>query len=301
MKTPVAFIIFNRPDTTKRVFDAIRQAKPPKLFVIADRPRADRSGEAEKCAAARAVIDCVDWDCEVLTNYSDVNLGCKIRVSSGLDWVFSEVEEAIILEDDCLPHPSFFPFCEEMLNYYRNDTRIMAVCGGNFQFGHNRNNYSYYFSRYVHVWGWATWRRAWQNYDVDMKLWTEVRDSDLLPKSLRSWNKTFQDTYNGLIDTWDNQLLFTFWSQNGLTILPNSNLVSNIGFREDATHTKGDSKLANIPTEAIGFPLKHPRYMMTNIQADEYTQKDQFDSTLLFTIKRRLISIIKLIMKRIYS
>ena len=298
MKTPVAFIIFNRPDTTKKVFEAIRQAKPPKLFVIADGPRSDRPNEAEKCATARAIIEGVDWECEVLINYSDVNLGCKLRVSSGLNWVFSEVEEAIILEDDCLPHPSFFPFCEDLLDYYRNDTRIMAICGGNFQFGRNCNNYSYYFSRYVHVWGWASWRRAWQNYDVDMKLWHEVRYSDLLPKSLKSWNKRFQDTYNGLIDTWDNQLFFTFWSQNGLTILPNSNLVSNIGFREDATHTKGDSKLANIPTEAIDFPLKHPRYMIPNIQADKYTQKDQFSSTLSVIIMRKLISVVKLILKK---
>jgi hypothetical protein len=301
MKTPVAFIIFNRPDTAKKVFEAIRQVKPPKLFVIADGPRANHTGDTEKCASARAIIDGVDWECEVLINYSDINLGCKIRVSSGLDWVFNIVEEAIILEDDCLPHPSFFPFCEDLLDYYRNDTRIMAVCGGNFQFGRNRNNYSYYFSRYVHVWGWASWRRAWQNYDVDIKLWKEVSDCDLLPsiledtKTLKYWNKTFQNTYDGLIDTWDHQLTFTFWSQNGLTILPNSNLVSNIGFREDATHTKGNSEVANIPTEAIDFPLKHPPFMMRNIQADKYTEKIQFSATLLNRVKRKLISIFKLI------
>ena len=298
MKTPVAFIIFNRPDTTKRVFDAIRQAKPPKLFVIADGPRADRSGEAEKCAAARSIIDGVDWECEVLTNYSDVNLGCKVRVSSGLDWVFSEVEESIILEDDCLPHSTFFPFCEELLDYYRNDQRIMVVSGCNFQFGSNHNDYSYYFSHYAHIWGWASWRRVWQNYDVDMKLWKEIRDCGLLKsvlketKLLKHWNKIFQDTYNGLVDTWDYQLAFTLWSQNGLTILSNSNLVSNIGFREDATHTtKENSNVANIPTEAVDFPLKHPSFMMSNIQADEYTEKLFFNSSLVNRIKLKITSI----------
>ena len=298
MKTPVAFIIFNRPDTTKRVFDAIRQAKPPKLFVIADGPRADRSGEAEKCAAARSIIDGVDWECEVLTNYSDVNLGCKVRVSSGLDWVFSEVEESIILEDDCLPHSTFFPFCEELLDYYRNDQRIMVVSGCNFQFGSNHNDYSYYFSHYAHIWGWASWRRVWQNYDVDMKLWKEIRDCGLLKsvlketKLLKHWNKIFQDTYNGLVDTWDYQLAFTLWSQNGLTILSNSNLVSNIGFREDATHTtKENSNVANIPTEAVDFPLKHPSFMMRNIQADEYTEKLFFNSSLVNRIKLKITSI----------
>ena len=179
MKTPVAFIIFNRPDTTKRVFEAIRQAKPPKLFVIADGSRSDRLGEAEKCAATRAIIDGVDWECEILTNYSDVNLGCKIRVSSGLDWVFSEVEEAIILEDDCLPHPSFFAFCEELLEKYRNDSRIMQICGSNVLKDQVNIDDSYYFSKYGPIWGWASWRRAWQEYDVDMKLWAEVKKRKL--------------------------------------------------------------------------------------------------------------------------
>ena len=146
MKTPVAFIIFNRPDTTKRVFEAIRHAKPPKLLVIADGPRADRPGEAEKCAAAREIIEGVDWECEVLTNYSDVNLGCGKRVSTGIDWVFDQVEEAIILEDDCLPNPSFFKFCELMLEQYRHDQRIMSISGTNYLETWKSSIQSYYFS-----------------------------------------------------------------------------------------------------------------------------------------------------------
>ncbi|MEW6491011.1 MAG: glycosyltransferase family 2 protein, partial [Cyanobacteriota bacterium] len=164
MKTPVVFIIFNRPDTTQKVFEAIRQAHPPLLFVIADGPRPNKPGEDQKCAATRAIIDQVDWDCEVLTNYSEINLGCERRVSSGLNWVFDTVEEAIILEDDCLPHPTFFSFCEELLDYYRNDQRVMVITGQNVQFGRKRTDYTYYFSRYNHCWGWASWRRAWRSY-----------------------------------------------------------------------------------------------------------------------------------------
>ena len=152
LTTPVVFIIFNRPDTTAKVFEAIRQAKPPKLLVIADGARIDKPGEAEKCAAARAIINQVDWQCEVLTNYSNVNLGCRKRVSSGLDWVFEQVEEAIVLEDDCLPHPSFFQYCQELLEKYRDDERIMMISGDNFQFGNETTEYSYYFSRYGHCW-----------------------------------------------------------------------------------------------------------------------------------------------------
>jgi hypothetical protein len=180
IKTPVAFLVFNCPDTTIRVFEEIRCARPPKLLVVADGPRADRPGEADKCQAVRAVIETVDWPCEVLKNYSDVNLGCKIRVSSGLDWVFEQVEEAIILEGDCLPHPTFFRFCEELLETYRDDERIGMISGDNFQFGRKRGDASYYFSRYNHIWGWASWRRAWQHYDRNMAIWPKFRDDHWL-------------------------------------------------------------------------------------------------------------------------
>ena len=144
LKTPVAFIIFNRPDTTERVFAEIVKAKPPKLLVVGDGPRANREGDAAKVAAARAITKRVDWPCEVLTNFSEVNLGCKVRVSSGLDWVFEQVPEAIILEDDCLPHQTFFRFCEELLERYRDDQRIGMISGDNFQFGHTINDDSYF-------------------------------------------------------------------------------------------------------------------------------------------------------------
>jgi hypothetical protein len=280
LKTPVAFLIFNRPETTARVFSEIARAKPPKLLVIADGPRDGREGEAEKCMAARAIIERVDWDCEVLTNYSDVNMGCKRRVSSGLSWVFEEVEEAIVLEDDCLPHPSFFPFCEELLERYRADERVMAISGDNFQFGLRRTPYSYYYTRYVHIWGWASWRRAWRHYDVSMKLWSELRATDWLAYIMGQedmaayWREIFELVYEGRIDTWDYQWVFACWAQNALTVSPEVNLISNIGFGDEATHTHAggsDNRMANLPTVQMDFPLQHPPYMMRHNDADRFT------------------------------
>ena len=179
LKTPVAFIIFKRPQETERVFAEIRKVKPQKLLVVADEPvQIDRG--RPRLRSARAIIDRVDWDCEVLKNYADVNLGCRLRVSSGINWVFDTVEEAIIMEDDCLPHPTFFRFAEELLDRYRDDRRMMSISGQNVQFGRKRTDYSYYFSRYTHCWSWASWRRAWQHYDLDMKLWPEIRDGNFL-------------------------------------------------------------------------------------------------------------------------
>lgn len=284
MKTPIAFLIFKRPDTTEKVFEVIRQAKPPKLFVIADGPRVDNPGEVEKCEATRAIIERVDWDCEVLKNYSDTNLGCAKRVSSGLDWVFNHVEEAIILEDDCVVHPTFFPFCEELLEQYKYDNRVMSISAQNVQLGNQRTQYSYYFSLYHHCWGWATWRRAWQNFDFDMKLWQEAKSINLLQDMLmdsqatKYWGDIFQKTYDRYLDSWACRWLFTCWLQSGLSIIPNVNLVSNIGFDADSTHTKSKgNKTVDMPTVAIKFPLQHPSFVIRNFQADNFTQRVAFE------------------------
>lgn len=300
LKTPVVLTIFNRLDNVKTVFAAIREAKPPKLLVIGDAPRANRPGEEEKCAAVRAFVEQqIDWDCEVLKNYSSVNLGPKKRISSGLDWVFDTVEDAIILEHDCLPDITFFRFCEELLNYYRDDKRVMSICGENLQFGQKRTEYSYYFSRYYHSWGWATWRRAWQYYDVEMKLWPQVRDSGLLKdileddRAVKYWEKHFQLTYEEEIDTWDYQWTFASWIQNGLTILPDRNLVSNIGFGPEALNTTEEkSPYANMLVEPMSFPLKHLPFIIRNVEADKFTQNTKFDPDIGVLIKRKLQKII---------
>lgn len=297
LKTPVAFIIFKRPEETERVFAEIRKVKPPKLLVVADGPRANKPGEDADCDRVRAIIERVDWDCEVLKNYADVNLGCRLRVSSGINWVFEMVEEAIIIEDDCLPDVTFFRFAEELLDRYRDDRRIMSISGQNVQFGRKRTDYSYYFSRYNHCWSWATWRRAWQHYDLDMKLWPEIRDGNFLadvlgdPQAVKVWTKTFELCYEKKIDTWDFQWAFASFIQNGMNILANVNLASNIGYGSGGTHT-GDvsSPYNNMAAESLTFPLKHPPFAIRDSQADNFTQNTlyDYDPPLLKKVQRKV-------------
>ena len=289
LTTPVALFVFNRPHLTEKVFCEIARARPPKLLVVADGPRVNFPNDAEKCASARAVTERVNWECEVYTNYSDLNLGAGRRVSSGLDWAFDIVDKAIILEDDCLPDPSFFPFCEELLDKYRDDQRIMAISGNNFQFGRKRTEYSYYFSRFAHCWGWASWRRAWKHYDFEMKLWPEIRNEkwlyDLLDdkRAVDYWSRLFERTYHGYIDAWDYQLVLSAWLQNCLFIMPNVNLVSNIGFGPEATNTKDpQEKDANVRTEPMIFPISHPPFMMRDSVADQLDQLNLFTVPPLF-------------------
>lgn len=300
LKTAVLFLIFNRPDTTKQVFDAIRKAKPPRLYVAADGLRAEKPGEVEKVEQVRRIATQLDWECEVKTLFRDKNLGCKIAVSSAIDWFFENEEEGIILEDDCLPSQSFFWFCEELLERYRDDERIMMISGDNFQFGKRRTHDSYYFSQYTHIWGWASWRRAWINYDVQIKLWPEIKGGRWLfdisgnKKSAQYWTHIFDNIYNGKIDTWDYQMNFTCWSQNMLVILPNINLISNIGFDGDATHTTNrDNTYSEMPVYNLLFPLKHPNWMIRDDKADNYTQKTIFNQPNIFhRVIRRLYRLV---------
>lgn len=280
MNTPVVLMIFNRAETTAHVLSEIARAKPPKLLVVADGPRPNRPEDIERCAAARAMIDRVDWDCEVLKNYAETNMGCGRRPATGITWAFEQVEEAIILEDDCLPDPSFFPFCEELLEKFRDEKRIMMISGNNFQSGHKRGPYSYYASIWNHTWGWASWQRAWRHYDMTMKLWPALRDGAWLMDLLKNVNaatfyrKVFDcavDNASGDIDYWDYQWSFACWVQMGLTIIPNNNLVSNVGFGEDATHTTGPADpMGNISRTPIKFPLNHPSELFRDELADRF-------------------------------
>ncbi len=263
--SPVAFLVFNRPAETESVFNAIRAARPPKLLVVADGPRINHPDDVLYCGEVRRIVEQVDWPCEVFSNYSSTNLGCKIRVSSGLDWVFSQVEEAIILEDDCLPDTSFFSYCQELLEIYRNDERVMMVCGTNLLGRWKDDRQSYHFANYDWVWGWATWRRAWQHYDVTMSHWRDpccrnrIQQVLLNKEFIGLREKDFQQAFNNKIDTWDYQWSFSRLLCGGLAIIPSVNLVSNIGYGRDATHTKVmDSELANIAKGRFELPLRHP-------------------------------------------
>ncbi|MEB3220000.1 MAG: glycosyltransferase family 2 protein [Nostocales cyanobacterium 94392] len=302
LETPITFIIFKRPHTTIKVFELIRQVKPKKLFVIADGPRNDREGEAEKCAATRAIIEKVDWDCEVIKNYSEVNLGCAKRVSSGLDWVFENVEETIILEDDCIPNITFFRFCEELLEKYRYDSRITSIAAQNAQLGRKRTDYSYYFSSYSHCWGWASWRRAWQHYDLHIKLWQEIKQSNVLDnilpnsKAVSYWQNIFDSIYeNPTGITWDYQWTFACWMQGGLNIIPNVNLISNVGVGEDSTNFNSSQEFSfiNLPTEEMKFPLNHPPYIVKNLQADKFIQDTVYHATRIDIFKQNLKKILR--------
>ena len=277
LDTPVALIVFNRPEMTERVFAEIARAQPRQLLVVADGPRPGRQGEAERCAATRSIVQRVDWKCDVSTNFSDVNLGCGRRVSSGISWVFEQVETAIILEDDCVPHPTFFRFCEEMLERYRDDERIMHVGANGFQLGQTRRPFSYFFSAHFPVWGWASWRRAWRHYDVTVPLWPKLRETawlgDILndEKLVEHWRRLFDLAHASIdnVNTWDFQWTFACWAQNGLSVLPHRTLVSNIGYGADATHTRTASDpLGNLSTAEMAFPLAHPPYMVRDSEAD---------------------------------
>lgn len=282
MDTAVVFLIFNRPDVTRRVFEMIRRARPKKLFVVADGPRADRPGEAEKCAATRAVVEKVDWPCQVERNYAESSMGCGRRVASGISWVFEQVEEAIILEDDCLPDPSFFGYCETLLEFYRHDSRVMHIGANNFQKGIKRGTYSYFFSKYCLIWGWATWRRAWKHFDHALASWPGLKESgDHLQlfdteEEFVFWTRIF-DRMAGPdpIDTWDYCWTYACLLQ-GLSVCPNVNLVSNIGFNSDATHTVSErSPFAAVPAVPIGN-IHHPPYVFRNYRADLLTFEQLF-------------------------
>jgi hypothetical protein len=274
LTTPVVFLVFNRPDLTERVFKRIAAAKPQTLLLVADGPR--NENDVDACAQVRKIVSRVDWECNVLKNFADTNLGCKHRVASGLDWVFSQVEEAIILEDDCLPSRSFFCFCQTLLERYRDDQRIFMISGNNFQFGIDRTKDSYYFSRYAEIWGWATWRRAWQYYDVTMQSWPAFKSAGCMswvfeyPEERAYWEPYFQGCYDGKIDTWDYIWFYTCLRQSGLTILPRVNLVSNLGFGPDATHTfDTQSRFANMPADELR-EIKHPEHLIRHVEADTH-------------------------------
>lgn len=275
MKTPVAIIIFNRPDCTQQVYQEIAKAKPEKLFVIADGPREFHPDDARKCEETRAIFKQIDWDCDVITNYSDVNLGCKMRPVTGINWVFEQCEEAIIFEDDCVPHQRFFPYCETLLEKYRYDQRVMMVGGANFLGDWKRGGQSYYYSLLGGTWGWASWRRAWKLNDPDISQWPLILKhriiEQLFPNSRHSafWIEVFQQLYNGtLTDIWDYQWLLSCWIHSGYRIFPEVNLISNIGFRDDATHTFGNHPLSNAALRELNLPLKYPSMMTRSVDAD---------------------------------
>ncbi|HEY2581217.1 MAG TPA: nucleotide-diphospho-sugar transferase [Mucilaginibacter sp.] len=282
-KSAVLFVIFNRPDTTQKVFEQIRIAKPRRLYIAADAPRANAPDDILLCEQAKAIVQKIDWKCKVKTLYKGKNAGCKEAVSSAITWFFNHEEEGIVLEDDCLPANSFFRFCDTLLEKYRDDTRIRHITGCNFQQGKKWGDGSYYFSNRTHVWGWASWRRVWVDYDVNLNRYKENEINEHLlniyndPLVAESWINVFNDLKAGKINSWAYQLDFSNFFNNGLAIIPNENLISNIGFDARATHTIDQNDIyANIPLAEID-EIIDPVFMLPEKQADLFVLNHDFN------------------------
>jgi len=277
MISPVLFLVFNRPETTRQVFSAIRASRPPKLYVAADGPRPTRAGERERCSEVRRIATSVDWPCEVKTWFRESNLGCKMGVSGGISWFFEQEPEGIILEDDVLPMPSFFDYCDDLLARYRHDERVMMISGCNLVADRFRVKESYFFARALNIWGWASWRRAWRYYDVRMSAWPAWRDGGGLKRLADGnplfefyWRHKLNSCYRGRENTWDYQWTFACWLAGGLSAVSAVNQVENLGFGDDATHTTTETPgyVTACPAQPLGLPLIHPHAVIRQPTAD---------------------------------
>jgi len=295
MDIPILFLTFNRLEETKRVFSSIRAQQPKKLYVVSDGARADRSGEDVLVEQVRDYIRReIDWECEVFYDFAVENMGCGKRVSSGISWFFDHEEMGVILEDDCLPDPSFFVFCAELLNRYKDDSQVGVISGNSYVPRSKCGEHSYYFSSLFNCWGWATWRRVWKNYDFNMTSWKNNRTAGWLKKNVGgSLGRrelvacNFDKVASGEIDTWDYQLSYALLDSQFLNVAPSVDLVENIGFNENATHTLGEQKAA-LTANRMEFPLRHPKQKEVLISADDHVYSElRGEMTLLGVLRYR--------------
>ncbi len=272
---PLLFLVFNRPAVTRQVFEVIRRLRPTRLFVAADGPRRDRPGEDSLVAETREIALTIDWPCECRTLLREDNLGCGRAVSGAISWFFAQVEEGIILEDDCVPHPDFFPYCKALLERYRNEPQVASIAGTHFLPDVLPHRQSHYISKYFQMWGWATWRRAWKWYDFELKSLSPTEWSQLLdvrhPVAMEAgyWREILHGIKAGDIDTWDFQFFFSCWREGANHVMPGRNLVSNVGYGPEATHTNFTSLMANLPVHPLTvtpepIPL-HPLPVVDNL------------------------------------
>ncbi len=289
---PILFIIFNRPHLVQEIFNVIKQQKPKYLYIASDGARPQKEGEVEKVRKSRDIINQIDWDCEVKTFFREENVGPGKGVSSAVVWFFEHVEQGIILEEDCLPHIDFFPYCEELLNKYMESNTVMLIGGNNFQQEIKYGESSYYFSAYPFIWGWAGWRRTLNGYDYNLDNISFPEFKKIIEKYFSSWTErqVWIDRYillkEHIVDTWDYQLIFNIWKNNGLAIVPKVNLVSNIGFSKDAVHCKDvNHKCANVKTSGI-MPLRHPDMVEQNLEADSSYYKYHFHKSTIRILYR---------------
>jgi hypothetical protein len=311
VKVPILFLIFNRPGPTKRVLDKIREVRPHQLFIAADGPRNGNEYESEQCSVVRKISTDIDWDCDVQTLFRENNLGCKYAVSSAINWFFSHVDRGIILEDDCLPENDFFIFCDNLLEKYDKVDQVMHISGTNLNWKNYTDKSSYYFSYHSPAWGWATWKRAWDKYDLHMsnfmnggnkilkKRFADIRERIYL-------HCLFRLCYKNQIDTWDYQWLYALSNNNGLAIIPKVNMVTNIGVGSEATHTTDISNSLDVTAGGkLDFPLIDPKTITRNINADKsyFHHIIQKQTSLLSLIVRNIIpfknQFIKMLLRKI--
>tara|TARA_Y100000589_G_scaffold71273_1_gene63707 strand:- start:8125 stop:9105 length:981 start_codon:yes stop_codon:yes gene_type:complete len=278
--TPILLIAWRRPKETNEVIKSLQKIKPKKLFIACDGAREGNIEELEKVKKTQEVIKKgINWNCDIKWKINVSNLGCKIGVSSAINWFFDNVSEGIILEDDIVTHPDFFIFCEYLLNKYRADKRVWCISGSNNQDDIQRGNGSYYFGKIPLIWGWATWKDRWIEYDINIKNWPTIRDKRILENIFKDeiervyWNKIFENFFNyNKPDTWDYPWVLTCIINNGLTVIPNNNLINNIGFNLDATHTKWEKKNTTI-MKGIEEEIIDPEFLVCDLEAEKY----QFD------------------------
>lgn len=286
MSIPILFIIFNRANTALRVLESIKLAKPKKLYIAQDGPRKIIAGEDLVCKNLRnKIIENINWDCEVITKINTTNMGMKKAVPHAISWLFENENEGIILEDDCLPNQSFFTFCEEVLEKHKDNEEIMHISGNFFQ-NQPIGDGDYYFSKIPHIWGWATWRRAWEKYDISMNGYQEFIKTKKIKQYFKkdycatAWKHLFDQVYYNKSQTWDFQWTYCLFKNDGLAITPNKNLVTNIGFGELAENCKNkNDKFSQLDTQELLFPLTHPQEIFPNSKADQYTTKNNFNFT----------------------
>ena len=283
VQNPILIRFFNRPGKLKKLMKVIKKVRPSKLYILSDGPRNEQ--DMKLVDEARLIVSNIDWTCTVKKKFLKKNLGGPLAGYRGIRWFFNSVHQGIILEDDNIPNISFFKFCDELLEYYKNDIRVGSITGNNFQNGKCRGNSSYYFSKYMHCWGFASWRRSFSNWKLVPKEWLKIKklllknDSYYDEHEKKYWEKIFYNLCSSKKIHWDYSLLLHFWRKKYLTITPNSNLVSNIGFDKDATNTKLKySKFSNMKVNNIG-KLKYPKMVMRNIEADKWTFDHHYTGT----------------------
>ena len=288
----ILFLVFNRPQTTKIVFEAIRNAKPVRLYINADGPRQNRQDDVDNIAAVKAIFDKIDWPCEVITNYNTENFGCLNAVSGGISWFFEHEKAGIILEDDCFPDASFFTFCDLMLTRYASNEKIMHIGGNSYQDSNPNKTNSYFYSRYNHIWGWATWRRAWNLYDPKLEKWPSQKENKLLTtilnysKAEKYWTKKFDKTHAGEF-VWDYRWTYSIWSNHGLAVLPWNNLVKNIGLDQQSTHAFAGGFLETYSIEPI-TNFEAPKKIEVDLLADKLGFDNVFTIPLSIKLKSKL-------------